>query len=80
VVIPAFLVHLDAKLTQEFQDRQQEFVDKMWTYTKCNWMGLTTTAKLFDEELGTDDRRGRVLSWAVVERVFERLSNLGKLW
>lgn len=79
-VIPALLIHLDARPTQEFQDRQQEFVDKIWIYTKGNWMALTTTAKLFDEELGTDDRRGRVLSWTVAERVFARLSYLGKLW
>jgi hypothetical protein len=66
--------------TQEFKERQQELTDRMWRYTKCNWMAMTTAAKLFDEELGTDDLRGRVLSWAVVERVFARLLHLKKLW
>jgi hypothetical protein len=66
--------------TKEFEDRPEEFTDKMWVYIKCNWMAMTTAVKIFDEELGTDGLRGRVLSWTVVERVFARLSHLEKLW
>lgn len=69
--------HLDIYLFEELLKLWRESHGQFSTILGIQ---MEENANFYKEDLGTDDRRGRVLSWAVVERVFARLSHMGKLW
>ena len=52
---------------------------RAWTYTAGHWDLTTMLATVFDDELGQSKKTFRLVTQAVVDRVFDRLMPIPKL-
>lgn len=75
-VLPKILRSLEATLAPEVRPRARAFREDFWEWTQGNWHLINRHTWLFDDELGGDKRRPRLITQDVIDRVYARLKGL----
>lgn len=71
---------IKAYFAYELQLRGEQTGLHIWDWTRGNWRAIHHVMGLFDEELGPDSHEPRPITYAVFERVEERLTGLKQVW